>query len=121
MLVGKDHLPHHADDLDFLVVGQRGNGRGEAVEVDGVAIAARGLGDELVDFGVAQFVVIDQRAAQGLALLGLDLAVDGGEVDEQRRDRELGVMGVEGLVRAGKEAGNGLEHGVSPYWLSDNA
>ena len=110
LAVGKDHAPHHADDLDPVLHLQLGQPAGELIEIHRFGVAGRGFLDQLVDVGLIEIIVIHQRATDGLALLFLHAAIDAGQMHQQGRHGQARIAGVELGFGLSEQARQGLEH-----------
>ena len=84
--VGIDHFPQHLDDAQPARLVERAHQQaGEMIEIDRLVVVLRRLGDQLVGRGGVEPVLRLEDGLQ-LATLGVGkLAVEGGDMHQQRR------------------------------------
>jgi len=113
--IGKDHAPHHADDLDAVVHVQPGQAAGKLIEIHRLGIAPCRVADQLFHRRLLQVVMVHQRAANGIALAVLHHPVHGGQVHEQGGDGQFGIGKIGGRLGLAEQAGQGFEHIGLPW------
>ena len=117
LAVGIDDLPHHLDDAQTPGFVERAiEQAGEAIEIDGFAIGGGRSLDQRVGLRVVEIELLSQDRAQLVVLLLFFLAVDGHDMNEQRRGREPVIAGLElrrgfrPFAEFGQKAFQGIEH-----------
>jgi len=83
------HVPEHATIDDGHLRPACASTRGEAEKVHRVALALRAMGDEFARLRLVQAKARLDDALQARAFLVVELAVDGGEMNQQGGGGEL--------------------------------
>src|SRR5208283_109671 len=112
-------LPEHADELAAAFLVERTfQDAGEMIEIDGLALALGRMRDQVARLRMGEIEALFDESLHSRALVGVELAVDGGDMDEQRSGGQMVVLVLENalLRRLEQLADEALERVEHSRW-----